>query len=67
MIPGRSSQRAPHTKMINYQQKLYVLHKKDPDSEKSICNFYPYVKQNINYFVFSRNTHRLNANVISVT
>ncbi len=41
--------------------------KKGSSTAKSICNFYPYVAKNANFFVFSRNSYRLNANLISVT
>jgi hypothetical protein len=64
--PGSKSGFAAHTKMINLVQKLYVIHKKGSSTAKSICNFFPYVTKNVNFFVFSRNSYRLNANLISV-
>jgi hypothetical protein len=65
--PGSKSGFAAHTKMINLVQKLYVIHKRGSATAKSICNFFPYVAKNVNYFVFSGNSYRLNANLISVT
>jgi hypothetical protein len=63
---GSKSRFAPHSKMINCQQKVFVLHKKDRDSMKSISNYFPYIKGCNKYFVFSRNDYFVNENVITV-
>ena len=57
---------AAHTKMIPCQQRLYVVHKKDSGSEKSISNYHPYIKGCNKYFVFSSNNNFVNENVITV-
>ncbi len=64
---GGKSKFAAHTKMINCVQKLYVVHKKGSGSEKSITNYFPYIKGCNKYFVFSRNDNFVNENVITVS
>ncbi len=64
---GSKSKSTAHTKMINCQQKLFVVHKKDSESVKSISNYFPYIKGCNKYFVFSRNDNFVNENVIAVS
>ena len=63
---GSKSRCAPHSKMINCQQKLFVLHKKDSGTLKSISNYFPYIKGCNKYFVFVLNNNLVNEDVITV-
>ena len=64
---GSKSKFGAHTKMINAVLKLFVVHKKSSESEKSITNYFPYIKGCNKYFVFWRNENFVNENVITVS